>query len=92
MTVGILLRVSSWERSCKGGHQRGDSFAGAESALQARPSWKLFGGRVCRFALARAKVDPAWWFVWESACKSGNLQTRSFAGARPSVQEWQPGD
>jgi len=56
VTVGILLRVSSWERSCKGGHQRGDSFAGAESALQARPSWKLFGGRVCRFALARAKV------------------------------------
>ena len=68
------------------------SFAVTRLRLQKKQSDELPEGHVCRFALARAKVGPAWWFVWESACESGNLQTRPFAGARPSVQERQPGD
>lgn len=68
------------------------SFAVTRLRLQKKQSDELPEGHVCRFALARAKVGPAWWFVWGSVCKSGSLQTCLFAGARLGVQEWQSGD
>ena len=49
------------------------SFAVTRLRLQKKQSDELPEGHVCRFALARAKVGPAWWFVWGSVCKSGRL-------------------
>lgn len=38
------------------------------------------------------KLGLTWWLVWDSICKSGNLEIRSFAALRFCVQKWQSAD
>ena len=80
MQVQVGAELQVW--SCKK-----VSFAVTRLRLQKNQSDELPEGHVCRFALARAKVGPAWWFVWGSVCKSGSLETDSRAVGRFSLQK-----